>query len=67
MQPRFRMHHKPKDRTIPFEGIENARELGGLVMQDGRRIRMGKLIRSGNLALASDQDVEILKDGFQLT
>ena len=35
----------PKDRTIPFEGIENARELGGLKMQDGRTIKEGKLIR----------------------
>ena len=57
----------PEDRTIPFEGIENARELGGLVMQDGRIIRKGKLIRSANLNKASDRDVAILKDRFQLT
>ena len=25
----------PKERTLSFGGIENARELGGLVMQDG--------------------------------
>jgi protein-tyrosine phosphatase len=60
-------NHKPQDRTIPFEGIENARELGGLLMQDGRSIRWGKLVRSGNLALATDKDVTILKDRFQLT
>ena len=60
-------HHTPKDRIIPFEGIENGRELGGLVMQDGRSIRWGKLVRSGNLALASDQDVAILKDRFHLS
>ena len=59
--------HLPENRIIPFERIENARELGGLVMQDGRSIRWGKLVRSGNLALASDQDVAILKDRFQLT
>ena len=29
-------HHTPKDRIIPFEGIENGRELGGLVMKDGK-------------------------------
>ena len=60
-------HHTSKDRVIPFEGIENGRELGGLVMQDGRRIRWGKLVRSGNLTLASDQDVAILKDRFHLS
>ena len=59
--------HSPKDRTIPFEGIENARELGGLVMQDGRSVRWGKLVRCGNLALATDQDVAILKDRFHLS
>ena len=57
----------PKDRTIPFEGIENARELGGLVMQDGRTIRSGKLVRCGHLNKASDRDVAILKDRFRLT
>ena len=61
-------HHTPKDdRTIPFEGIVNARELGGLEMQDGRNIRWGKLVRSGNLNTASDEDVALLKDHFQLT
>ena len=60
-------HHTPKDRIIPFEGIENARELGGLVMEDGRSIRWGELVRSGNLALASDPDVAILKDRFHLS
>lgn len=60
-------HHAPKDRIIPFEGIENARELGGLVMQDGRCVRPGKLVRSGNLNKASDKDIAILKDRFHLT
>ena len=42
----------PNDRAIHFDGIENARELGGLVMQDGRTIRYGKLVRSGDLSKA---------------
>ena len=57
----------PQDRTISFEGIENARELGGLVMQDGRAVRPGKLVRSGELSKASDSDVAILKNRFALT
>jgi len=60
-------NHNPQDRILPFEGIENGRELGGLVMQDGRSIRWGKLVRSGNLNTASDKDVALLKDHFQLT
>ena len=59
--------HNPKDRNISFDRIENARELGGLVMQDGRSIRRGKLVRSGNLSLASDRDVALLKDRFHLS
>lgn len=51
----------PKDRTLVFDGIENARELGGLVMQDGRTIREGVLVRSGELSKASDADVALLK------
>ena len=57
----------PKDRTIAFEGIENARELGGLQMQDGRRIRAGKLVRSAELSKATDADVALLKKRFGLT
>ena len=57
----------PKDRTLSFDGIENARELGGLVMQDGRSVRCGKLVRSGELSRASDQDVAVLKKRFALS
>lgn len=54
-------------RAIAFEGIENARDMGGLVMQDGKKISTGKLVRSGNLSKASDSDVAILKDSYHLT
>lgn len=57
----------PKDRTLVFDGIENARELGGLVMQDGRAVREGVLVRSGELSKASDADVALLKKRFALT
>ena len=56
-----------KERTIAFEGIENARDLGGLVMQDGRKIRPGKLVRSAELSKATDADVALLKKRFGLT
>ena len=57
----------PKERTIKFEGIENARELGGLVMPDGRTIRAGKLVRSAELSKATDADVALLKSRFDLS
>lgn len=57
----------PKSRLLPFESIENGRELGGLVMKDGRTVRYGTLVRSGDLSRASDADVALLVDRFNLT
>ena len=54
-------------RAIAFEGIENARDMGTLVMQDGQTIRTGMLVRSGCLAKASDGDVAVLKEKYRLT
>jgi len=54
-------------RTIAFEGIENARDMGGLVMQDGHTVWPGMLIRSGNLSLATNADVAALKAQYRLT
>ena len=54
-------------RAIAFDGIENARDLGTLVMQDGQTIRTGMLVRSGNLSKATDDDVATLKGTYHLT
>jgi hypothetical protein len=36
-----------RERIIAFEGIENGRDMGGLVMQDGRTVCFDMLVRSG--------------------
>ena len=54
-------------RAIAFEGIENARDMGTLVMQNGQIVRTGMLVRSGCLAKASDNDVAVLKGKYHLT
>ena len=54
-------------RAIAFEGIENARDMGKLVMQDGQTVRTGMLLRSGNLSKATDSDVAVLKEKYHLT
>ena len=54
-------------RAIAFEEIENARDMGNLAMQDGKVIRTGLLIRSGNLSKATDSDVAVLKEKYHLT
>ncbi len=56
-----------EDRTIPFEGIENARDLGGLKVAGGKTIKPAMLIRSGHLGAATDADVALLKERFALS
>ena len=48
-------------RAIAFEGVENARDMGSLAMQNGQTVRTGMLVRSGNLTKATDSDVAVLK------
>lgn len=55
------------DRSIPFECIENGRDMGGLAMGDGRRVVPGCLVRSGNLARASDADVVLLRERYAIS
>jgi len=49
-----------------ISSIQNFRDLGGLRTWDGRRIRKGLLLRSGSLISASDEDVSILKNEYNL-
>jgi protein-tyrosine phosphatase len=48
-------------RILPFEGIANFRDLGGYETVDGRRVRWGRLYRSGALTEASDWDLAQLQ------
>ena len=36
-----------QQQFIPVKGIVNARDLGGYIIQDGRKLRDGVLIRDG--------------------
>lgn len=55
------------DRDIGLTGVRNARQLGGYLTQDGRRIRRDVLIRSGKLIRATDEDIRILTGRYHLT
>jgi protein-tyrosine phosphatase len=50
-----------KHQFIPVKGIVNARDLGGYITQDGRRLRSGLLIRAAHLADATDADIKYLE------
>lgn len=66
----FSMESAPRinfeQQSIGLQGVANARELGGYVMADGRRIRRGKLLRSGNLFKATDADMERLANVYHV-
>ena len=47
---------------IEFEGMSNARDLGGMVGHGGKKIKMGRLIRSDNLSPATDNDCQKLQN-----
>lgn len=43
-----------------FDQVFNFRDLGGHTTRDGRRVALGRLLRSGHLGRASESDVAIL-------
>jgi protein-tyrosine phosphatase len=43
--------------AVPLEGASNLRDLGGLPVADGRRVKRGILYRSATLAALTPQDV----------
>lgn len=45
---------------LTFDHLHNTRDLGGLPTQDGRHIKMNRLIRSGDLHAAHEKDLEKL-------
>lgn len=47
---------------IDFENLINTRDLGGMKTKDGREIKKGMLIRSGQLSAASENDKKRLED-----
>ena len=49
---------------LNLTGIVNTRELGGLVMTDGRTVKHGVLLRGSTLNKASDSDIKCLEEEF---
>lgn len=54
------------DHVINFESVNNARDLGGYPAADGKHVKKGLLIRSGNLASLSEKDADILENTYHL-
>lgn len=52
---------------IRLDGVQNARELGGLPLANGRSVRRGCLIRSGRLSDMTEQDRLLLSEQWHVT
>lgn len=53
-------------KRIPLQGVNNTRDLGGLETADGKVIKKHRLIRSGELAKLTKNDIEVLKNEYGL-
>jgi len=51
----------PNTRLLPFDGLHNARDLGGLLTNDGKSTRFGVFIRSEVPSHLTAADLEMLK------
>ncbi len=49
------------ERTLPLEGPQNFRDLGGYTTTDGRRVAWGKVYRADELAGLTDADCALLQ------
>ena len=55
------------DRSISFEKIFNARDMGGLRMAQGRVISSGLLIHSAHLSDSTEADRNVLREKYRLS
>ena len=53
-------------KDLGLEAVNNARELGGYVNRDGRKIKQGVFLRTANLSSATDTDIMKLTEEYNL-
>ena len=56
-----------KKQALAVSTVPNARELGGYKTSDGKTVRRGKLLRSGALTSASQEDLAVLTEQYRLS
>lgn len=64
--PTNRREYSFATQEVGLPSIVNARELGGYILPDGRKVRGGLLLRGGALAGASDEDIALFRDRYHL-
>ncbi len=53
-------------QSLGLAGVSNARQLGGYVTEDGRTVKENVLIRSGALTAATEEDLAVLSDEYNV-
>lgn len=56
-----------QSQSIGLEGVNNARQVGGYITQDGRKVKEGVLLRTGALAAATEEDIAELENKYQVS
>ncbi len=56
-----------EERIIPLQAVLNARELGGIVLNGGRQVKHGKIIRTGRISNLTVDDRAVLHDKWHVT
>lgn len=64
--PTTRREYTFATQKAGLPSIANARDLGGYILPNGRKVRSCLLLRGGALAGASDEDIAQFKDKFHL-
>lgn len=54
-------------KIVRLSSVRNARELGGYVNTEGKKVRNGKLLRTAGLNELSDSDLKILTEQYRVT
>ncbi len=55
-----------ENQKIDIDGVQNARQLGGYICADGKKIKDGVLLRSGALNAMTDEGAKTLADKYNL-
>ena len=50
------------ERRLGMEGTPNFRDFGGYATEQGRRVRWGKLFRSGQLSTLTERDLDLMSE-----
>lgn len=63
----YKRKYSYESQKVELSGVINARDLGGYVLPDGRKIKRGLLLRGGNLNRATDETLDRLGRDFRLS